>query len=120
MPIMSINNSCEQRITFRQATQLPWLPSRRAGGTLSPVTVWRWWRNGICGVHLTVESVGQTPVTTESALREFFAAVAQAKANGGRPAPVTAARRRKAIARASDALQAEGIGMADSSTLATA
>jgi hypothetical protein len=105
---MAINS--EKRLTFAEIRDLPWLPPRRGGGKLSVTTPWRWWHHGLNGVHLEVESIGGQPAVTEQALRDFFARVGEAKRNGGRPVAETPARRRRAVAEASDALAAEGIG----------
>ena len=65
---------------------------------------------GVAGVKLVTVSAGGTLCTSENNLKEFFAAVAQAR-QSGTPAPMirTPARREKDVARARSRLAAAGI-----------
>jgi uncharacterized protein DUF1580 len=52
------------------------LPRLRAGRPVHPSTLWRWALTGLRGVRLETAMVGGVRVTSEDALRRFFAAVA--------------------------------------------
>jgi hypothetical protein len=55
------------------------VPHRRRGRKLHVATLYRWWKDGLRGVHLEVVCLGGTPVTTVEALHRFFKALADAK-----------------------------------------
>ena len=100
----------DRLIRLHDVPRLPWLPDRRVGARLNVSTVWRWAMRGAAGVKLATVAVGGALCTTERDLREFFAAVAQAR-QGGQPAPTirTPARRARELAKAESTLDRAGI-----------
>jgi hypothetical protein len=108
---MPNNCTAERLLTFAQAAALPWLPNRRSGKRLSIVTLWRWSKSGSAGVRLRTTYVRSTPATTETWLREFFDAVAQARK--GEPVILiarTPSRRQRDHAAAERELDLLGVG----------
>ncbi len=107
---MTTSCDSERLLTFSEAARLPWLP-RRNGKKIHTVTFWRWSRKGCAGVILSVSYVGSLPTVTESALRQFFRDVAEAKRLGNRPAPTyrTPTQRVRAFAAAERRLDEAGI-----------
>jgi hypothetical protein len=67
----------EKPLPLRQACEH--VPHRRRGRKLHLATLYRWWKDGLRGVHLEVVCLGGTPVTTVEALHRFFKALADAK-----------------------------------------
>jgi hypothetical protein len=76
----------ESVLTLSQAARaLPKLGTRH----VSPVSVWRWCRKGIKGVHLEHARIGRRIVTSREALTRFTDALAAADRPPKRDAPVT-------------------------------
>jgi Protein of unknown function (DUF1580) len=63
-------------IPLRDVPKLSWIPNRRCGSRLNPSTLWRWSVRGIRGYRLQTWCIGETRVTTEAAMLEFFRALA--------------------------------------------
>jgi hypothetical protein len=107
MPIDPLSDST---LSLTQAARR--LPRLRAGRPVHPSTLWRWALTGLRGVRLETAMVGGVRVTSEEALRRFFAAVGGASTMPDRGvAPVT--RRTSARDRHDEAverrLDAEGL-----------
>ncbi|MCI0685583.1 MAG: DUF1580 domain-containing protein [Gemmataceae bacterium] len=95
-----IDLNSEKLLTFHDVRKLRHIfPRRREGKQLDLSTLYRWWKEGLAGVHLEVLSVGASPATSVEALNRFFAAVAAAKQQR---AAVVTARRTAAAARGKD------------------
>jgi hypothetical protein len=76
MPADPIDPFAMDQITFSQAARR--LPRMRRGRPVSPSTLWRWHRHGLKAwdgavVRLRAWRVGGQTLTSEAALREFFA-----------------------------------------------
>jgi hypothetical protein len=84
----------DRLIRLHDVPRLPWLPDRRGGSKLNVSTVWRWAMRGAAGVKLPTVAVGSALCTTERDLRDFFAAVAEARRNGPPPSNVRTPRKR--------------------------
>lgn len=81
----------ETPLPFRDACEH--VPRRRRGRKLHVATLYRWWKQGLHGVHLEVVSLGGSPATTAEALHRFFVAVAAAKSpHAAAQTPLPAAR----------------------------
>lgn len=72
----------EQLLTMTRASKLPWLPRRRHDKPPRPQTLARWAMKGSGGVRLRAVRVGGSLCTTQTWVREFFAACAAARAQG--------------------------------------
>jgi Protein of unknown function (DUF1580) len=70
---MPVDPLSEQVLSFSAAARR--LPRLRGERPISPSTLWRWATHGLQGVRLEVCRVGGTSVTSEEALRRFFAAL---------------------------------------------
>jgi hypothetical protein len=70
---MPIDPLSHDTLSLSQAARR--LPRLRAGRPVHPSTVWRWALTGLRGVKLETAMVGGVRVTSEAALRRFFAAV---------------------------------------------
>ncbi|MGA2233548.1 MAG: DUF1580 domain-containing protein [Tepidisphaeraceae bacterium] len=100
----------DRLIRLHDVPRLPWLPARRGGSKLNVSTIWRWAMKGAAGVKLPTVAVGSALCTTERDLRDFFAAVADARRNGPPASNVrTPRRRQREIAAAEARLAAAGI-----------
>ena len=64
----------ERLLTLGEATQHPLLTGGRNGGVVSPVTMWRWTRTGVCGVVLETVAVDGKGMlrTSVEALERFI------------------------------------------------
>jgi hypothetical protein len=82
---MPIDPLSDTTLSLAQAARR--LPRLRAGRPVHPSTVWRWALAGLRGIRLETAMVGGVRVTSEEALRRFFAEVDNATAGGadGRP-----------------------------------
>lgn len=61
-------------LTLSEAShRLPLLSGKR----ISPSTLWRWHRHGVSGVKLSCAYIGRRVFTSEAALNEFLAKLAQ-------------------------------------------
>ena len=77
----------ERLIPFARVGDLGWLPLRRGGARLNFSTLYRWLFKGRHGIRLQATKAGSQWCTTETWLREFFAAIAAAEMNSPTPAP---------------------------------
>jgi hypothetical protein len=71
---MPIDPLSDDTMSLTQAARR--LPRLRGGRPVHPSTLWRWALTGLRGVRLETAMVGGVRVTSETALRRFFAAVA--------------------------------------------
>ena len=72
------------------------IPVRPNGKPVNPSTVWRWAWKGLQGldgqrIKLEITYVGNRPMVTKTAIREFFRAVTEAKRERHRRAEALAA-----------------------------
>jgi hypothetical protein len=99
-------DATDELIPLRNVPSLRWLPPRRGGAKLHPVTLYKWAKHGLRGHKLETIRVGGVPCTSEGALRAFFEKLAT-------PVVVlpdrTAKQRRKAVDRANKTLDDAGI-----------
>jgi len=72
---MAFDLTLEPPIPLSQVVKLPWIPRRRRGRKLHISTVFRWVRPGVRGVRLECIRFAGTLVTSEAALKRFFAAL---------------------------------------------
>lgn len=100
-------------LTLSQAAkQLP----RVNGRKVHTSTLWRWCRRGCKGVKLQYYRIGRTIMTTESALQQFFTALAEVDAEQTdscnykpRPKRRRPGNRQASIDNANDVLRSAGI-----------
>ena len=102
----------DRLIRLNDVPKLSWLPDRRAGSKLNVSTVWRWGLKGTAGIKLQTVSVGGTLCTSERWLKEFFAAVGEARLAASAPGvPIRTPHQREKDYQASvRRLAAKGIG----------
>ena len=78
---MPIDPLSETTLSLSQAARR--LPRLRAGRPVHPSTVWRWAMTGLRGIRLETAMIGGVRVTSEAALRRFFAEVGNASQLSG-------------------------------------
>jgi hypothetical protein len=98
---MSIDPLQKNTLTLAQAAKQ--LPSLRKGRPISSSTLWRWALRGLRGVRLTTAKIGGVRVTTEDALREFFAKLSALDTVSGQTSEVISEYEQKQIDRELDA-----------------
>jgi hypothetical protein len=99
---MAIDPVTEETFPLNHAPER--VPFRRGGRPVCVQTVWRWALKGLRGVRLETVKIGGVRVTSEAALRRFFAAVND---TGSPPGPDRAAQHQQAVDQELDRL---GIG----------
>jgi hypothetical protein len=99
---MAIDPVTEETFPLNHAPER--LHFRKEGRPVCVQTVWRWALKGLRGIKLETLKIGGIRVTSEAALRRFFAAVNDA---GSPPEPDHAAQHRQAVDQELDHL---GIG----------
>jgi hypothetical protein len=108
---MAIDPLNDDTLSLNQAARR--LPCLRAGRPVHTSTLWRWAQKGLRGVKLETAMVGGIRVTSEAALRAFFAEVsATATPEGKAPLPDSPAQGRSRTRRDEDVerqLDAEGL-----------
>lgn len=75
----------EQILTLSQAAKR--LPRLRGNRPVAVSTLWRWCQRGLRGVRLEVIRLGGIRVTSEEALRRFFAILNQPQGHTDDPSP---------------------------------